>query len=240
LSVGSSKMPNDLFVYDLKEASLVQLTTSLNPVIDSKNLVKAEVVRYASFDGLEIPAIYYKPLNATSQNKVPALVWVHGGPGGQSRMNFNPLIQYLTNNGYAILAVNNRGSSGYGKSFYKMDDKNHGEKDLQDCIWGKKWLQELEYIDTERIGIIGGSYGGYMTMAAMTFTPEEFSVGVNIFGVTNWIRTLKSIPSFWEASRKAGLYSIEKNISFISCRTSEKSCYGSSGSQRSSCTSGRI
>lgn len=203
LSVGSSKMPNDLFVYDLNEASLVQLTTSLNPVIDSKNLVKAEVVRYASFDGLEIPAIYYKPLNATSQNKVPALVWVHGGPGGQSRMNFNPLIQYLTNNGYAILAVNNRGSSGYGKSFYKMDDKNHGEKDLQDCIWGKKWLQELEYIDTERIGIIGGSYGGYMTMAAMTFTPEEFSVGVNIFGVTNWIRTLKSIPSFWEASRKA-------------------------------------
>lgn len=203
LSVGSSKMPNDLFVYDLNEASLVQLTTSLNPAIDSKNLVKAEVVRYASFDGLEIPAIYYKPLNATSQNKVTALVWVHGGPGGQSRMNFNPLIQYLTNNGYAILAVNNRGSSGYGKSFYKMDDKNHGEKDLQDCIWGKKWLQELEYIDTERIGIIGGSYGGYMTMAAMTFTPEEFSVGVNIFGVTNWIRTLKSIPSFWEASRKA-------------------------------------
>ena len=203
LSVGSSKMPNYLFVYDLNDTSLVHMTTSLNPVIDSKNLVKAEVVRYASFDGLEIPGIYYKPLNATSQNKVPALVWVHGGPGGQSRMNFNPLIQYLTNNGYAILAVNNRGSSGYGKSFYKMDDKNHGEKDLQDCIWGKKWLQELEYIDTERIGIIGGSYGGYMTMAAMTFTPEEFSVGVNIFGVTNWIRTLKSIPSFWEASRKA-------------------------------------
>ena len=203
LTVGSSKMPNDLFVYDIEAETLKKITNSLNPKIDSKSLVSAQVIRYKSFDGLEIPAIYYKPLSASKKNKVPALVWVHGGPGGQSRMGFNPLIQYLTNNGYAILAVNNRGSSGYGKSFYKMDDKNHGEKDLQDCIWGKKWLQKQEYIDENKIGIIGGSYGGYMTMAAMTFTPDEFMVGVNIFGVTNWIRTLKSIPTYWEASRKA-------------------------------------
>ena len=203
LTVGSSKMPNDLFVYDIEAETLKKITNSLNPKIDSKSLVSAQVIRYKSFDGLEIPAIYYKPLSASKNNKVPALVWVHGGPGGQSRMGFNPLIQYLTNNGYAILAVNNRGSSGYGKSFYKMDDKNHGEKDLQDCVWGKKWLQKQEYIDENKIGIIGGSYGGYMTMAAMTFTPDEFMVGVNIFGVTNWIRTLKSIPTFWEASRKA-------------------------------------
>ena len=203
LSVGSSKMPNNLYVYDLNDKSLVKLTNSLNQNIDSKNLVNAKVIRYKSFDGLEIPAIFYKPLQGSKNNKVPALVWVHGGPGGQSRMNFNPLIQYLTNQGYAVLAVNNRGSSGYGKTFYKLDDKNHGENDLKDCIWGKKWLQELEYIDQERIGIIGGSYGGYMTMAAMTFTPDEFKAGVNIFGVTNWIRTLKSIPSYWEASRKA-------------------------------------
>ena len=203
LTVGSSKMPSDLFVYDIEAENLKKITNSLNPKIDSKSLVNAQVIRYKSFDGLEIPAIYYKPLSASKNNKVPALVWVHGGPGGQSRMGFNPLIQYLTNNGYAILAVNNRGSSGYGKSFYIMDDKNHGEKDLQDCIWGKKWLQKQEYIDENKIGIIGGSYGGYMTMAAMTFTPDEFMVGVNIFGVTNWIRTLKSIPPFWEASRKA-------------------------------------
>ena len=203
LTVGSSKMPNDLFVYDIEAETLKKITNSLNPKIDSKSLVSAQVIRYKSFDGLEIPAIYYKPLSASKNNKVPALVWVHGGPGGQSRVGFNPLIQYLTNNGYAILAVNNRGSSGYGKSFYKMDDKNHGEKDLQDCVWGKKWLQKQEYIDDKKIGIIGGSYGGYMTMAAMTFTPDEFMVGVNIFGVTNWIRTLKSIPTFWEASRKA-------------------------------------
>ena len=78
-----------------------------------------------------------------------------------------------------------------------MDDKNHGDKDLKDCIWGKKWLQAQDYVDPEKIGIIGGSYGGYMTMAAMSFTPDEFKVGAN------WLRTLKSIPPYWESFRKA-------------------------------------
>ena len=80
----------------------------------------------------------------TKKEKVPALVWVHGGPGGQSRIGYRPLIQYLANHGYAILAVNNRGSSGYGKTFYSLDDKNHGENDLKDCAWGKYWLEKQE------------------------------------------------------------------------------------------------
>ncbi|MGD9929950.1 MAG: alpha/beta fold hydrolase [Mangrovibacterium sp.] len=203
LTIGTSIAPNDIYVYDLQTAELKKLTSSLNPEIIPEDLVSAEVVRYPSFDGLEIPAIYYKPLTASPNNKVPALVWVHGGPGGQSRVGYFALLQYLVNHGYAVLAVNNRGSSGYGKTFYKMDDRNHGDKDLKDCIWGKKWLQEQDYIDAEKIGIIGGSYGGYMTMAAMTFAPDEFKVGVNIFGVTNWLRTLKSIPPYWESFRKA-------------------------------------
>lgn len=203
LTVGTSKAPNNIYVYNLESKELKKLTESLNPQISSDDLVSAEVVRYKSFDGLEIPAIYYKPHQATTENKVPALVWVHGGPGGQSRTGYFALIQYLVNHGYAVLAVNNRGSSGYGKTFYKMDDRNHGDKDLKDCIAGKKWLAEQNYIDGEKIGIIGGSYGGYMTMAAMTFAPDEFNVGVNIFGVTNWLRTLKSIPPYWESFRKA-------------------------------------
>jgi len=84
-----------------------------------------------------------------------------------------------------------------------MDDQNHGEKDLQDCVEGKNWLVEQPEINGDRIGIIGGSYGGYMTMAALTFKPEEFDVGVNIFGVTNWLRTLKSIPPWWESFKDA-------------------------------------
>jgi dipeptidyl aminopeptidase/acylaminoacyl peptidase len=203
LTIGTSKSPNNIYVYDMGSKELKKLTKTLNPEINANDLVAAEVVRYPSFDGLEIPAINYKPLDASKRNKVPALVWVHGGPGGQSRTGYSSLIQYLVNHGYAILAVNNRGSSGYGKTFFKMDDLNHGDKDLKDCIWGKKWLQAQDYIDAENIGIIGGSYGGYMTMAAMTFTPDEFKVGVNIFGVTNWLRTLKSIPPYWESFRNA-------------------------------------
>jgi len=200
---GGSHTPSNLFVYNLETKEQVKLTDVLNDEIQGQDMVNAEVIRYKSFDGLEIPAIYYKPHQASADSKVPALVWVHGGPGGQSRQGFNSLIQYMVNHGYAILAVNNRGSSGYGKTFYKMDDLNHGDKDLKDCVAGKDWLAQQTEIDAEKIGIIGGSYGGYMTMAALTYTPEEFDVGVNLFGVTNWIRTLRSIPPWWEAQKEA-------------------------------------
>ena len=200
---GGSHTPSNLYVYNLETKEQKKLTDVLNPEVQGQDLVKAEVVRYKSFDGLEIPAIYYTPHQATAENPVPALVWVHGGPGGQSRQNFSSFIQYLVNHGYAVLAVNNRGSSGYGKTFYQMDDLNHGDKDLKDCVEGKNWLAQQPEIDGEKIGIIGGSYGGYMTMAALTYTPEEFDVGVNLFGVTNWMRTLKSIPPWWESFKDA-------------------------------------
>ncbi|WP_282054883.1 S9 family peptidase [Maribacter luteus] len=201
--VGGSNAPSDLYTYNLKTKEQYKLTHVLNDEIDAEDLVNAEVIRFKSFDGTEIPAIYYLPHQASETNKVPALVWVHGGPGGQTRQNFNSLMQYMVNHGYAVLAVNNRGSSGYGKTFFKMDDRNHGEKDLQDCVEGKNWLAEQPEIDGEKIGILGGSYGGYMTMAALTYTPEEFDVGVNLFGVTNWLRTMKSIPPYWESFREA-------------------------------------
>ncbi|MBV1923878.1 MAG: S9 family peptidase [Flavobacteriaceae bacterium] len=203
LTISGSNMPTNTYTYSLETQEYDQLTDVLNKEINGNHMVTAEVVRYKSFDGLEIPAIYYKPHQASATNKVPALVWVHGGPGGQSGQRFNSTIQYLVNHGYAILAVNNRGSSGYGKTFFKMDDQNHGDKDLKDCIAGKDWLATQDIIDPEKIGILGGSYGGYMTMAALTYAPEEFEVGVNLFGVTNWMRTLKSIPPWWESFKEA-------------------------------------
>lgn len=203
LTVSTSASPSNLFVYNFETDELKKLTNTLNPDIAADDLVEGQVVRYESFDGLEIPAVYYQPQQATADNPAPALVWVHGGPGGQSRLNYFALIQYLVNHGYAILAVNNRGSSGYGKAFNHLDDQNHGDKDLKDCIAGKDYLVSTGVIDPERIGIIGGSYGGYMVMAALAFAPEAFDVGVNIFGVTNWLRTLKSIPPYWESFRTA-------------------------------------
>ncbi|WP_461637797.1 alpha/beta hydrolase family protein [Labilibaculum euxinus] len=203
LVAGTSVSPNNIYVFELGDTEAKKLTETLNPEIDPANLVEAKVIRYESFDGVQIPAIYYQPKIAATDRKVPAMVWVHGGPGGQSRVSYFSLIQFMVNHGYAVLAVNNRGSSGYGKKFYAMDDKKHGDEDLKDCIWGKKFLASTGVVDESKIGIIGGSYGGYMTMAALTFAPEEFEVGVNIFGVTNWLRTLKSIPPYWESFRNA-------------------------------------
>ena len=203
LIVNSDVSPSDIYLLDLDAGTSTRLTDAMNPEIDREHLVASEVVRYKSFDGLEIPAILYKPHGASADNPVPAIVWVHGGPGGQSRTGYSATRQHLINHGYAILAANNRGSSGYGKTFFHMDDKRHGEEDLQDIVYGRKYLETLDWIDGDKIGVLGGSYGGYMVAAALAFEPEAFDVGINIFGVTNWVRTLKSIPPWWEAFKEA-------------------------------------
>ncbi|MBX2967902.1 MAG: S9 family peptidase [Cyclobacteriaceae bacterium] len=201
--VSTSKSPSNLYLYNLETDEIKQLTNTLTAEINPDDLVEATVVRFKSYDGLEIPALLYKPKGLKKGDKVPALVQVHGGPGGQTRLNYSSSYQYFVNHGYAILCVNNRGSSGYGKTFYAADDKKHGDVDLKDCIAGKQYLQTLDFVDTDKIGIYGGSYGGYMVMAALAFAPEEFDVGVNLYGVTNWLRTLKSIPPWWTSFRDA-------------------------------------
>lgn len=199
-----SQFPSDLFVQQMGSGSApTRLTRSLHENIDPEHLALAEVVRFPSYDDLQIPGILYVPPQASEDNKLPALVWVHGGPGGQSRAGYSGLIQYLVNQGHVVYAINNRGSSGYGKTFYGMDNKRHGEADLGDVVASKQMLIDTGLVDPERIGIIGGSYGGYMVVAALAFAPEEFSVGVDIFGVTNWLRTLENIPPWWEAQKTA-------------------------------------
>src|ERR1051326_4562732 len=172
------------------------------------HLVAADVatgadVRFRSFDGMEIPAILYTPRGASAQRKAPAIVWVHGGPGGQMTHGYFSLVQYLVNHGYVFLGVNNRGSSGYGKSFLAADDRKHGREPLRDCIAARDYLARLPYVDGARIAIGGESYGGYMTLAALAFAPDTFAAGVDFYGPSNWIHTLEAIPPYWEAYRKA-------------------------------------
>ena len=200
--VNGSRSPNNLFVYDLETKEYRQLTDVMNPEIDPADLVEAEVVRYQSFDGLEIPGLLYTPYHKKG-DMMPALVMVHGGPGGQARVGYSASVQYLVNHGYVVLDVNNRGSSGYGKTFFKLDDLKHGKGDLTDCVEAKKFFASTGYVDTSRVGIIGGSYGGYMTLAAMAFRPDEFAAGIDLFGISNWVRTLNSIPPWWEDFRDA-------------------------------------
>jgi len=205
LIVNADNSPSNIHVIDLEDGNTRQLTDALNPEIDQSHLVVSEVIRYKSFDGLEIPSILYKPHGASPENPVPGLLFVHGGPGGQTRTGYRAMVQHLVNHGYAVLGANNRGSSGYGKTFFHLDDRHHGEEDLQDIVYGRAYLESLDWIDGDKIGVIGGSYGGYMVAAALAFEPEAFDVGIDIFGVTNWVRTLQSIPPWWE-SFKESLY----------------------------------
>jgi len=201
--LNGDRSPANLYVYDFATRKATKLTNSLNPEINANDLVEAENVTYKSFDGMEVPAILYKPQEASSLNKVPALVLVHGGPGGQARRGYKAQVQFLVNHGYAVLDVNNRGSSGYGKTFFTADDRKHGREPLWDVVEAKKYLQSTGWVDEQKIGVMGGSYGGYMVLAALAFKPEEFAVGVDIFGVSNWVRTLQSIPPYWESFRKS-------------------------------------
>ncbi|MCM2258683.1 MAG: S9 family peptidase [Vicinamibacteria bacterium] len=201
--LNGDRSPSDLYVLDLPAGEPRRLTNAMNPQIDPTDLVDTSVVRFTARDGVEIPSIFYKPLDASATKKAPAIVWVHGGPGGQTRAGYSAILQFLANHGYVILGINNRGSSGYGRTFFTADDGKHGREPLWDCIDGKKFLQSLPYVDKDRIAIAGGSYGGYMVLAALAFAPEEFQAGVDIFGVSNWVRTLSSIPAWWEAARKS-------------------------------------
>src|SRR5216110_1650456 len=213
-----SRAPANLYVYDFKTKKLAKLTESLNPEINAADLVDGRVARYKSFDGLEIPAILYQPHGASAQQKVPAIVKVHGGPGGQARMPYSASTQFLVNHGYCVIDVNNRGSGGYGKTFYLADDQKHGREPLWDCVEAKKYLASLGYVDEKKIGIMGGSYGGYMVLAALTFKPDEFQAGVDLFGISNWVRTLQSIPPYWESQRKSLYAEIgdpEKQLSML-------------------------
>lgn len=203
LTLSSDTSPTDFYVADLSNGKARRLTHSLNPAIDENDLVTATVARFESYDGVEIPGILYRPKNASAANPVPMVVMVHGGPGGQSRRGYRADAQHLVNNGYAVYAINNRGSSGYGKTFFHMDDKRHGDVDLKDVVASKDFLQGLDWVADDRIAVMGGSYGGYMTAAALAFHPQVFDAGINIFGVTNWVRTLESIPPWWGSFRDA-------------------------------------
>ena len=176
--VNSSKSPNNLYVYNFETKEYKRLSNTMNPEIAQTDLVEGKVIRYKSFDGIKIPTLLYTPKGVKEGDSLLAMLMIHGGPGGQTRLNYSPLTQFLVNHGYVVLAVNNRGSSGYGKTFFAADDRKHGDADLRDCIESKKFLATLGYVDMNKVGIIGGSYGGYMTLAGLAFTPESFAVGV--------------------------------------------------------------
>jgi dipeptidyl aminopeptidase/acylaminoacyl peptidase len=191
------RSPTTLFVFEFASGHLRKLAGGLKDDIDPTQLVESTHVSFDARDGMTIRGLLWKPKCASRDNRVPALVWVHGGPGGQTRRSYSARIQFFVNHGYAVFGVNHRGSSGYGKTFYRADEGKQGREPLWDCVDAKKYLESLDYIEPERIGIIGGSFGGYMALAALAFEPYEFAVGVDICGVSNWLRAFEVFPPYW-------------------------------------------
>jgi len=195
------RSPSNLYVHDFETGLTTQLTESLNPEVDPEDLVESQIVSFRSFDGLEIPCLLWRPHGSSETSKVPALVWVHGGPGGRLTKGYKGRIQYFVNHGYVVLGVNYRGSYGFGKTFYSADHRKHGREPLWDCVAAKNYLARVPYVDTSRIGIIGASFGGYMSLAAVTFHEDEFAAAVSICGLSNLVSFATSIPKYWDKQR---------------------------------------
>jgi dipeptidyl aminopeptidase/acylaminoacyl peptidase len=182
-------MPPAVWVYDLSASSAPRRLGD-----GAGAGIEGTLTRFQAPDKTSIPGILYKPAQASPEHKVAAIVWIHDGPSGQSRLGFDPIVQSLVQHGYAVLAVNERGSFGYGWRFQSLDDRRHGKQDLDDCVAAKAVLAATGWVDPARIALGGTGFGGYLTLAALTSRPQEFAAGVDLFGIGNWQRVLDALP----------------------------------------------
>ncbi|MBD0326916.1 MAG: S9 family peptidase, partial [Pyrinomonadaceae bacterium] len=187
----SARYNSDVWLYDLKSRALSQVTRSSRAGIPQSSFVEPELIRFKTFDGREVPAWYYRPQTVAAGGKLPVLVSVHGGPEGQETPGFSSIYQYFLSRGYAVLAPNVRGSTGYGKTYAHLDDVRKREDSVKDLAAAVEWLKTSGGADARRIAVMGGSYGGYMTLAAITLYPELWAAAVDTVGIANFESFLK-------------------------------------------------
>jgi dipeptidyl aminopeptidase/acylaminoacyl peptidase len=200
ISAFSDTEPGERYLFD-RQTKKLTLQYRVREKLPRAPMAPMKAVRYKSSDGLEIPAYLTLPKGVEPKN-LPAIVVPHGGPWGRDSWGYNGLAQFLANRGYAVLMPNFRASTGYGKKFLDAGNKEWGQKMQDDVTWGAKYLIAEGIADPKRVGIMGGSYGGYATLAGVTFTPDMYAAGVSIVGPSNLITLLESIPPYWEPIRK--------------------------------------
>jgi dipeptidyl aminopeptidase/acylaminoacyl peptidase len=197
----SDTEPGERYLFDRQTKKLI-LQYRIREKLNRDYLAPMTTVRYKSSDGLEIPAYLTLPKMTAPARNLPAIILPHGGPWGRDSWGYDGFAQFLANRGYAVLSPNFRASTGYGKKFLDAGNKQWGEKMQDDLTWGVKYLIEQGIADPKRVGIMGGSYGGYATLAGVTFTPDLYAAAVDIVGPSNLITLLETIPPYWEAARK--------------------------------------
>ncbi|TAN01852.1 MAG: S9 family peptidase [Rhodanobacteraceae bacterium] len=192
----SSSEPDDYWIYPVTGGSPRQLTHSAQASIKPDALPRSQLVHYKSFDGTVISAFVWMPANLKRDGSAPGVVLPHGGPTGQTTDYFNRTALALASRGYAVIAPNVRGSTGYGMAFQKANVRDLGGGDLQDEVYAAKFLAATGYVDRKKIGITGGSYGGYMTLMAIGKTPDVWAAAVEEYGIINWFTMLKHEDPF--------------------------------------------
>jgi dipeptidyl aminopeptidase/acylaminoacyl peptidase len=231
-SFSSPTQNGDIWIYDRKTMQLSQVTKSDRASLDPKTFVTPDLIKFKTFDGREIPAWYYKPEGTgihpnnlgsmasrsgmmEANSKIPVIVSVHGGPEGQSRPGFNALFQYYLSRGYAVLDPNVRGSTGYGKTYTHLDDVEKREDSVKDLAAAHEWLVKSGGADAKRIAVMGGSYGGYMTMAAITLYPDLWAAAVGSVAITNWETFLQNTSGYRRRQREVEYGRLDKDIDFL-------------------------
>jgi dipeptidyl aminopeptidase/acylaminoacyl peptidase len=195
----SDTEPGETYLFDRKTRKLT-LQYKVREKLPRESLAEMKPVQYKSSDGLEIPAYLTLPKGIPGNN-LPTIIFPHGGPWGRDVWGYNGYAQFFANRGYAVLSMNFRGSTGYGKKFLDAGNKEWGRKMQDDVTWGVKYLVDEGIADPKRVGIFGGSYGGYATLAGVAFTPDLYAAAVELFGPSNLITLMESIPPYWESIR---------------------------------------
>jgi dipeptidyl aminopeptidase/acylaminoacyl peptidase len=210
---GSRASPN-VFVWSRADEHVGQVTLAGGLALDSNALIEPEHIQYPTFDGRQIPALFY-PAPSSTRGAPPCVVLVHGGPEGQYRPTFQPLVQYLASAGFAVLAPNVRGSSGYGRTYVHLDDVRKRMDSVADLAHAVYWLRESARADPGRIAVYGGSYGGFMVLAALTTYPDLWAAGVDLVGIANFVSFLQNTGPWRRHLREAEYGSLENDREFL-------------------------
>jgi dipeptidyl aminopeptidase/acylaminoacyl peptidase len=193
------RRPPEVWVVETATAEGRAVTESRIGGLREDDLVDVELVSYPSFDGREIPAWLYR---SPTDGPAPAVLAIHGGPEAQERPVYQPLYQYLLSRGIAVFATNIRGSTGYGKTYQRLIQRDWGGGDLQDWDHAVRWLKEQDWVDPDRIGVFGGSYGGFAVLTCVTRLPDEWAAAVDIFGPSNLVTFARAVPPTWKRMMK--------------------------------------
>ena len=199
IAANGDNEPNERYLFDRKTKKLT-FQYRVFEKLPRDALAPMKAISYKAADGMVIPAYLTLPVGVEPKN-LPVVVLPHGGPWGRDSWGYDPIAQFLANRGYAVLQPNFRSSTGYGKKFLNAGNLEWGQKMQSDLTNGVEYLISQGIADPKRIGIMGGSYGGYATLAGLAFTPDVYAAGVSIVGPSNLITLLKSIPPYWEAGR---------------------------------------